>query len=169
MLTRSEPFLSSLFRGGTAGLAESRVVTRGGAAENVSATYLHPLAPADRISAKNTVSVTYAVQVAGLEDLPDSGVWRSAVSVSVEGVEVARGSTTKTYLGTDEAILSDCSYEVWLVEDRLELGSDDGTYFVLHYAAELGVVVASVKMAATGVPVSAVVYDTVSVHVPDKP
>ena len=163
LLTRTQPFFSSLYKATATGLSESRVMVKGGATEEVSATYLHALAPQDRISAKNTVSLHYTEPVAALDDLPRTKVWQSAVSVFVGAVLAMEGTVTMTLIGTDEVSLGPCHYPVWKVEDRLVLGEDDGTYFLQYYAPELGLVVASIKMGADGKPINGVQCDTIEI------
>ena len=161
VLTRTEPFISSWYRATPTGLSEVRVLERDGNSEKVTATYLHALAPLDRVSAKNTIALRYVEPVEGLNDLESQKVWRSAVTVLIDGSPAMEGSATMTFVRTEEVAVGGCSYPTWVVEDRLSLGDDNGTYFVQYYAPDLGLIVRSVKVGADGTPISAVAFDTI--------
>lgn len=163
VLTRNNPFLSSLFKQTPNGLSEFRIVKKGAAAEDVTATYLHALAPSDRVSAKNTVTVEYDEPVAFLDDMPEQKVWHSAVSVYVDGYLAMEGTAAKTFVGEEEIAVGECRYSTWVVEDRLVIGPDGGTYFLQYYAPKLGLVISSIKMDSDGKPLSGVQFDMITV------
>lgn len=162
VLTRSTPFLSSLYKAAGKGLVEFRVTEKGAVSEQVVATYLHALAPYDRVSAKNTITLQYAESVWPLDDLANLKVWRSAVTVYVDGVPTIEGTATKTFLRTEEVGVGNCHYLAWVVEDRLALGDGDGTYFLQYFAPDLGLIVRSIKMGPNGAPVSGVEFDSIA-------
>ena len=54
-----------------------------------------------------------------------------------------------------------CRADVWLVEDRMAFGPSDGSYMLLSYAPELGLVVRAVTMAADGKPLQGVEFDQI--------
>ena len=96
VLTRTQQFLSSLFKVTPEGLSEYRLTDKVGTFEKVSVTYIHALAPQERISNKNTVRVEYAEPVEGLAELDRKKVWSSAATVLIDGVAVMKGTATKS-------------------------------------------------------------------------
>ena len=162
-LTREAPFMKSVFRSDARGVREFRITEKDGKREVVNATYLHPLAPADRQSAKNTVSVVYLSDPVVLETLPELGSWTSSVRVLVDGTEIAQGEAIKTFVGRDEVVLGECRYGVWKVEDVLDLGEAGTDLFVQYYAPELGVVVGSVRLDAQKRADKAVLFEQIGV------
>jgi hypothetical protein len=161
VLTREEPFFESLFRATDTGLSEARILSRGGAAEAVSTTYLHPLAPQDRLANGETLTIRYGADVSGLDTLRPGESWRSDVVVARDGMIIASGAVTKTLARTDTVTLDGCPLEVWMVEDRLDLGLGDDSWFLLVYAPSLGVVVGSMKMTGAGATLDGVIYDRI--------
>lgn len=163
VLTRDEPFLSSLFRATDSGLSEARIIKRGGTAEEVSATYLHALAPQDRISARETITLQYGADLGGLQTLQIGESWTSDVVVAIDGQILATGSVTKTLVGTEEISFGDCRYLAWVVEDRLDLGLGDDDWFLQYYVPDLGLVVRSLKMSGAGEVIDGVVYNAIGI------
>ncbi len=165
LLTRAKPFLSSLYRRSPDGISEARVVRKGGSPEAISATYPHALAPKDRISAANTVTLRYIRPVDTLNDLDRIGTWTSPVSVRVDGAVVAGGTAVKTWLRNEDMQLGGCTYTVWVVDDRLILGQDE-THFLQYFAPDLGLVLGSLRLGKDGKPVNGVMFDRIEA-VPD--
>jgi hypothetical protein len=161
-LTRSEPFFESTFRQNAAGLKEVRRVMRDGKIEVIVARYQHPLAPVNRVSQANTVSLEYAADTAALDDLPQIGKWQSDVVLPIGGASGVNGTAIKTYAGADVVTIGTCSYDVWVVEDRLEIDGRLGPYELQSYAPSLGLIVRTITMSPSGDPLSGVEYDQIT-------
>jgi hypothetical protein len=162
-LSRAQPFFGNVYRQTPEGLSEARIMERDGAVEEVSTIYQHPLAPGQRISEKGTLVLVYSADPAELQRLVDTKVWVSEVALTVNGQTVLKGRAEKRLAGTETMTVGDCQTDVWLVEDRLELGQGDGSWMLLSYAPDLGLVVRSVTMSADGTPAGAVEFDTIRV------
>jgi hypothetical protein len=162
-LSRTEPFLGNVYRQMPEGLTEARIMERDGAVEAVSTVYLHALAPGQRISDKGTLVLDYSADPSELQRLDETKDWASDVVLKVNGQTVLEGRAEKRLAGTETITIGDCRTKVWLVEDRLELGPGDGSWMLLSYAPDLGLVVRSVTMSADGTPLQGVEFDTIRV------
>lgn len=160
-LSRAEPFLASVYRQSSEGLTEVRVQERNGAMEGFTTVYAHPLAPEQQVTRNGTLTLAYGDGTSKLDRLDKAGSWVTGVALKVDGETVSAGRAAKRFLGTEMIDVGNCRTEVWLVEDRLNLGLEDETYMVLSYAPELGLVVRSMTMAADGTPLRSVEFDQV--------
>lgn len=162
-LVRSEPFFANVYRHSPEGLIETRVMERDGAEEKGSTIYIHPLAPGQQISANGAIMLDYTADASELDRLDQTGQWTSAIAVKIDGQVVMTGTAEKRFVGVDTVTIGDCRTDVWLVEDRMALGPSDGSYMLLSYAPDLGLVVRAVTMAADGKPLQGVEFDQIRV------
>ncbi|HLQ17618.1 MAG TPA: hypothetical protein VK146_01460 [Tabrizicola sp.] len=96
-----------------------------------------------------------------LDRLDRSGSWVTGVVLKVDGRAVLAGRAAKHFLGSETIKVGDCRTEVWLVEDRMNLGQQDEPYMILSYSPALGLVVRSVTMSADGKPLQSVEFDRI--------
>jgi len=160
-LSRTEPFFGNVYRQTPRGLTEERMMERDGEVEEVSTVYPHALAPGERISAQGSMILDYVADPSELDRLNETGTWTSEVVLRVNGQAVMTGRAEKRLAGTEMITVGECRTEVWLVEDRLELGQGDGDWMLLSYAPALGLVVRSMTLSAEGKPLRGVEFDTI--------
>jgi len=163
-LIRSEPYMANLYRQTTEGLSEVRVMDRDGTLEEVQTSYLHPLASGKRVSANGTLELVYGADPVGLETLDKTKNWRSSVVLLVNGEPVLEGQIENRLAGIETLTIGDCQTEVWLIENRLDIGEGDGSWMLLSYAPALGLVVGAVTMSADGEPLRRVAFDVIEVQ-----
>ncbi len=121
-LTRVDPFFSVVFTNTADGLAEARVMQRGGAREAVDTVYSHALAVTSRSTPNGPLAIIYDADPAALDELPALRKWDSTVTVTLNDTAFAIGSYTATVTGFGKATIGVCSYDVWrVVRDLLSL------------------------------------------------
>lgn len=161
-LTRVDPFFSVVFTATDGGLAEARVMQRGGAREQVDTTYTHALAVASRSTPNGLLAITYDADPSALNDLPAIRQWDSAVTVTLNDTPFATGSYTATVSGFGEATIGGCSYDVWRVRDQLTLDNGALLGFEKSYAPALGLVIGSIQLDRQDQPAGSVFFDEIT-------
>lgn len=160
-LTRSEPYVAYVYRQTDQGLSEVQAPGTVAAGDEVLKLYPHPLVDGQQISATAKLAFVYEADPSELEMLDRIGVWRSAASFLLNGREIRQGQIERRLIGTEVVKIGDCETEVWQVEARMDLGTDDGSMTVLSYAPSLGVVVRSETWSADGAEQQLFVYDQI--------
>ena len=163
VLTRTSPFFSIYVSDTERGLTEQRIMVRGAAPENVSSVYPHPLVIGQRAGGDGVLSLTYAKPTSQLDRLDRIGHWTSDVVLRSGQTPVGTGKATLSFLGDATISIGTCTYDVWHVEDRLELESRAPIIFDKFYSPALGVVLKTVKLTQKREPIDMVEFNEIAV------
>ncbi|TLX14375.1 hypothetical protein [Rhizobium sp. MHM7A] len=158
LLTREEPFYSVFYKPDGPVLTEQRLMDRDGSLQPVSAEYVHPLLVEKRVSANGTHELKYANPIA-LDDLPQKKNWQSDTTLFINGKKSDSGTTFMRFDGFGEETIASCSYKVWAINSRLKLAELPPIIFEQYYSPELHLVLRSVRLSASGRPISEVRFD----------
>ena len=161
-LTRLDPFFSVVFTNTSDGLAEARVIQRGGAREVAGTVYSHALAVTSRSTPNGPLTIAYDADPASLDDLPAIRTWNSTVTLTLDDAPFAQGSYTATVTGFGEATIGACSYDVWRVRDLLSLDNGAILAFEKSYAPALGLVIGSIQLDQQDQPAGSVFFDEIT-------
>lgn len=161
VLTREAPYFAVALSPDGVGLRESRVMEESGQLLPVSTIYPHPLVAGARLTSRGVLRLDYDRSPALIDALDEDGSWSSTVSLSIDGTEAGGGQSTLSYLGEATLSVGACSYDVWVVEDRLELQGRDPIVARRFYSPDLRVVLRAVSYGADGEPVSEVRFDRI--------
>lgn len=161
-LTRLDPFFSVVFTNTADGLAEARVMQRGGTREAVDTVYSHALAVTSRSTPNGPLAIAYDADPAALDDLPALRSWDSTVTVTLNDTPFTTGRYTARVTGFGEATIGDCSYDVWRVRDQLRLDNGAVLAFEKSYAPALGLVVGSIQLDQQDQPAGSVFFDEIT-------
>lgn len=159
-LSRSTPYLSSLFRRDETGLWETRLLDAGIAGPR--ALYAHPLAVARREDASATLGVIYHSDPAALDGLDTLRTWTSDVTLTRDGEQIAQGVFSVAWIGSAEIAIGGCRYAAWNTRDVLILGDDVPIIFEKFYAPTLGLVLRSARVDLDGGGLSTVIMDQIA-------
>ncbi len=161
VLTRTDPFFAVILKATEEGLTEQRVMERDSGPEPVSTLYPHPLVVGERAARNGTLSLSYATAVSQLDRLNETGVWQSDVVLRSGQDELGRGTATLSFRGNQTMSVGECRYDVWHVEDRLELEGRAPIIFDKFYSPTLGVVLEAVKLTPNREPITMISFDKI--------
>ena len=162
-LARNSPLFKVLLSNTNQGLTERRTSVRNSVRERVSTTYVHPLVTTKRVDANSTLSLEYETPTAALDNLNELKTWQSNLVLKTDGRVTARGVVKLSFLGWARVKIDECLYDVWRVDDRLELAGGSSAHFEKHYSPSLGVVLQAVKLSPDGAPVNVLSFDRISI------
>ncbi len=161
-LTRTDPYLSSVYRRDDSGLWETRLLDAGAAGPR--ALYAHPLAVSRREDAAAALGVIYTDDPADLDHLDRLLAWTSDVTLTRDGIVVAQGVFSVALIGTGEIDIGGCRYAVWNTRDVLVMDDSAPIIFEKYYAPALGLVLRSVRIDLNGDGLSTVVMDQIALE-----
>jgi len=126
--------------------------------------FAHPLAIATRQSAGHEFTLRYTEDPAALRTLSQKGRWSSPVALIVDGKPERQGTIIYTYRGPGSVQIGTCSYPVWQVLERVDLG-DLHSSFLKEFAPDPGIVLRSTKLdPKTSKALSQVAFDAITVR-----
>ncbi|NBD29818.1 MAG: hypothetical protein GVY31_07260 [Alphaproteobacteria bacterium] len=161
-LTRVDPYFSVVMTRDEDDLSEARVMTRDGLPEAVSTRYAHALTVTHREGAGGTLSLDYARDTSGLDQLPGPRSWSSAVTLRTGDEVLNTGTYTAQLSGLGKAEIGECSYTVWRVNEVLQLDGMAPMTFEKSYAPDLGLVLGSIQLDPQGAPLGSVFFDEIT-------
>ncbi len=166
-LTRANPPFSVVLKTTEEGLTEEREDVLEPTQDKVISIFPHPLVVGKRISSQRTYSTVFAEQVSKLDDLRDLESWTSKVILKSGAKEIYRGAVKLTFLNMAKVKIGKCVYDVWRVEDRMELEGRAPIMLEQSYSPQLGVVLKTAILSPDRETFGGVLYDTIEVADPD--
>lgn len=163
VLTRDNPFFSTLYREKDGLIEERRIMSRGKASEPVSAKYAHALLPRERLSPKGAQEIFYSGEIR-LSRLPELEVWMTNFVLRDHRKMTAEGRVQLRFLEFGNETISDCSYRVWKVRVTTIMINGAPIIFDQYYAPDLNLVLRSVTMTEGGSPISEVRFDRAEIR-----
>ncbi|KEO61799.1 hypothetical protein [Thioclava indica] len=126
--------------------------------------FAHPLAITTRQSAGREFTLRYTDNPTALDTLSQKGRWSSPVALLVDGKPERQGTITYTYRGPGSVQIGTCTYPVWQVVERVDLG-DLHSSFLKEFAPDPGIVLRSTKLdPKTSKALSQVAFDAITVR-----
>ncbi|WP_417807363.1 hypothetical protein [Thioclava sp.] len=126
--------------------------------------FAHPLAITTRQSAGREFTLRYTDDPSALSTLSQTGRWTSPVALLVDGKPERQGTITYTYRGPGTVQIGTCTYPVWQVVERVDLG-DLHSSFLKEFAPDPGIVIRSTKLdPKTSKALSQVAFDAITVR-----
>lgn len=158
-LTRTDPFLTSLYHVDDTGLWELRSFSAGETGPR--SFYPHPLAVGMRDGDGPTLAVAYAGDPADLDRLDMLQTWGSDITLLRDGEAIEEGYFEVTLLGIEQISVGGCTYTAWNTRDILVLGGGEPILFEKFYAPDLGLVLRTARIDQDGVGISTVIMDRI--------
>ena len=112
-----------------------------------SATYPHPLALRDD---HPEFAASYQRPTDGLDDLRQTGEWTSRFTVIYRSVHARRGEHRISLESVSTVSIGECTYEVWIVNDSVQIDEQPVHQTRKWYAPDLGIIVAQTGRFAIG-------------------
>ena len=160
ILTRTDPFFEiRLSRDENGTLTEMRSMTGG---LDTRTTYLADIWASERTDDNGTLSLQYGGDPATLALTEIGATLSLPVRLFAESAEMAKGSETKRVHDQTEMTIGDCTYDVMVILNRLELDGMRTGYSYSLYSPVLGLIIGNVVTDADYAPVRSVFFDKLS-------
>ena len=164
ILSRRDPRMSEAFRYENGQLIGYRADDPDLGRPPQRETFLHPLAIGTREAAGRKFTLDYANDPDALDRLSQTGHWTSPVALIVDGKTERQGAITYTYRGAGSVQIDTCTYPVWQVVERVDLG-DLHSSFLKEFAPDPGIVLRSTRLdPKTGKALSQVAFDAITLR-----
>lgn len=127
-------------------------------------SFAHPLAITKRQSGRREFTLRYTNNPAALSTLSQDGSWSSPVALIIDGKTEREGTITYTYRGPGSVQIGACTYPVWQVVERVDLG-DLHSSFLKEFAPDPGIVLRATRLdPKTSKALSQVAFDAITVR-----
>ena len=166
LLTRIEPFFSSLVKQGDEGVTIQNVRDKVGSPARFAHFAQHPLAIERHETAMETLSMAYSENVSSIADLETTKIWRSDVTLFTGEQQIAVGVYELRFKGQGREDIGGCQYDTWVVDSVTDFEGREPIRFELHYSPTLNYAIRSVRLHPNGEPSSEVRYDKIEIADP---
>jgi hypothetical protein len=161
VLERAKPFFRETFRMTDSGLIGAREMNRGNGIEKVQSTFAHALAITSRESKNSRLTIEHDREVAPLNRLDEIKEFSSKTALRINGGAPISGNISWRFLGRSPVKVGNCTYESWVVMEDAAYTSQPSNPFQQYYVPALGLILESVKLDASGQPISGVAFDSI--------
>ncbi len=162
--TRSSPLFSELVVKAGRDIKVHRIMTSKGETTEIVSSYTHPIAVEERRSSSSVLSITYSSDPKELTNLDKLENWSSDIKFFQNSELFSEGVFEVELIGTSSVTIEDCTYSTWTIETTLAFDKGGAPIrYRKEYAPDLNWVLKNIRLARSGIPISQVSYDKITI------